>query len=408
MEKQNRKILLVSQHFYPEAFVINPLCQEMARLGVDVEVLTGQPNYPNGKIYDGYKATSIRIDHFNENIKVNRVPMLPRGNASKYRLILNYLSFILSATFIGTWLVRKSTFDAIFVYATSPIFQAFAAIVIKYIFRKKLVIWVQDIWPDVLQGTGTVTNPHILKIVGYMVNWVYRQSDLLVVQSEAFIEDVSARAPSKKVIYIPNPALPLAQGREYDKISTKDDFTVLFAGNVGRAQNFDTVLEAATILKPYKEIKIVVAGSGVDRERVMAIAKKQSLNISFIGQVGHDQIASVLAQADCLLVSLVASPIVSKTVPSKIPTYMAAGKPIIGSLNGAGAEIIKDAQSGLVSEAGNAELLAENILCLYNDVDGQREIFGTKSYEYFEKHFEISAVATKFQNILEEDLALPK
>ena len=408
MKKQNRKILLVSQHFYPEAFVINPLCQEMARLGVDVEVLTGQPNYPNGKIYDGYKAISIRIDYFNENIKVHRVPMFPRGNAGKLRLILNYLSFILSATFIGSWLVRKSTFDTIFVYATSPIFQAFAAIVIKYIFRKKMVIWVQDIWPDVLQGTGMVTNRHILKIIGYMVNWIYRQSDLLVVQSEAFIEDVSSRAPNKKVVYIPNPALPLAQGRDYDKIGTKDDFIVLFAGNVGRAQNFDTVLDAANILKPYKEIKFVVAGSGVDRERVMAIAEKLSLNISFIGHVGHDQIASVLSQADCLLVSLVANPIVSKTVPSKIPTYMAAGKPIIGSLNGAGVKIIKEAQAGLVSEAGNAELLAENILCLYKDADGQREIFSKKSYEYFEKQFEISAVAMKFQNILEEDLAPPK
>ena len=293
-------------------------------------------------------------------------------------------------------------------YATSPIFQAFSAIVIKRLYRKKLVIWVQDIWPDVLQGTGIVTNRHILNVIGYMVNWIYSQSDLLVVQSEAFIEDVSSRVPNKKVIYIPNPALPLAQGRDYDKIGTKDDFIVLFAGNVGRAQNFDTVLDAANILKPYKEIKFVVAGSGVDRERVMAIAEKQSLNISFIGHVGYDQIASVLSQADCLLVSLVANPIVSKTVPSKIPTYMAAGKPIIGSLNGAGAKIVKEAQAGLVSEAGNAELLAENILCLYNNIDGQREIFGKKSCEYFEKQFEISAVATKFQNILEEDLALPK
>ena len=208
--------------------------------------------------------------------------------------------------------MRKSTFDVIFgVRATSPIFQAFSAIVIKRL-RKKLVIWVQDIWPDVLQGTGIVTNRHILNVIGYMVNWIYSQSDLLVVQSEAFIEDVSSRVPNKKVIYIPNPALPLAQGRDYDKIGTKDDFIVLFAGNVGRAQNFDTVLDYANILKPYKEIKFVAVGSGVDRERVMAIAEKQSLNISFIGHVGYDQIVSVLSQADCLLVSLVANPIVSK------------------------------------------------------------------------------------------------
>ena len=151
-----------------------------------------------------------------------------------------------------------------------------------------------------------------------------------------------------------------------------------------------------------------MVGSGVDRERVKEIAEKQSLNISFTGLVGHDQIASVLAQADCLLVSLVANPIVSKTVPSKIPTYMAAGKPIVGSLNGEGAKIIKEAQAGLVSEADNAELLAKNILLLYNDAEGQREIFGTRSYQYFQKQFEISAVAKKFQNILEEDLMLSK
>ena len=292
--------------------------------------------------------------------------------------------------------MRKSTFDVIFVYATSPIFQAFSAIVIKRLYRKKLVIWVQDIWPDVLQGTGIVTNRHILKVLGYMVNWIYSQSDLLVVQSEAFIEDVSSRA-EQKVIYIPNPALPLAQGRDYDKIGTKDDFIVLFAGNVGRAQNFDTVLDAANILKPYKEIKFVVAGSGVDRERVMAIAEKQSLNISFIGHVGYDQIASVLSQADCLLVSLVANPIVSKTVPSKIPTYMAAGKPIIGSLNGAGAKIVKEAQAGLVSEAGNAELLAENILCLYNDIDGQREIFSKKAVNILKSNLKFPQLQRNFK-----------
>ena len=304
---------------------------------------------------------------------------------------------------IGSWLVRKSKFDTIFVYATSPIFQTAVAIFIKWIYRKRLVIWVQDLWPDVLEATGTIKNKRLLRLIGKMVGWIYSRCDLILVQSKEFVENIQIWVPSKKIIYLPNPSLLLESGLNFPTIRSKKDFIIVFAGNIGRAQAFDTILEAAKNLRNYKEIKFVIVGAGVDKARAEEIASENALNMVFIGKVEHASINGVLEQSDCVLVSLSAHPIVSKTIPSKIATYMASGKPIIGSLDGAGARIINEAEAGLIGEAENVNVLTENIIKMFKISDKQRKRFGKNGYEYFKKYFEMEIVASRLNQILTKE-----
>lgn len=392
------KVLIVGQYFWPETFRINEVAQSLKTLGCEVTVLTGQPNYPSGVVGEGYKAASVRTQ-CHEGLTICRVPLVPRGNGSALRLILNYLSFVLSACAFGPWLLRKQRFDIIFVYAMSPIVQVIPASWFAFLKDAKLVAWVQDLWPESLSATGFIHNKKLLKLVGVVVRWIYRRCDLLLVQSIAFIPPVMAMAGKTPVKYHPNPgesAPNQVQSHSPPALALLPGFNVVFAGNLGTVQALGTVLNAAELLLPHSGVRMVLVGSG---SRSAWLQKEVTLrgltNVQLPGRYAAEDMPGILAQASVLLVSLMRDPIMSLTVPSKVQAYLAAGKPIIASLDGEGARVVEESGAGMSCVAEDAAALAAAILTLKTLPLDQLQQMGVSGQAYYKQHFDPAMLATK-------------
>lgn len=396
------KVLILSQHFWPETFRINEVAVSLRESGCNVAILTGQPNYPDGKIFPGYKAVHARIDRYN-GISVYRVPLIPRGKGGALRLTLNYISFIVTACTIGIWLLRRKRFDTVFVYGTSPILQAIPAIIFGKLKRARVVVWVQDLWPDSLEATGFVRNRLALSAVGIVVRWIYQHSDLLLAQSHAFVTSVAAMAGRTTVLYHPNPGERVFQSVETGtaKVVLEPGFNILFAGNLGTVQALDTILDAAEQLRDVNDLRFVLAGSG-SRSTWLAqeLVRRKLENVSLLGRLPPEAMPGLLSQASVLLVTLARSPILGQTVPSKVQAYLAAGKPIIASLDGEGARLVEEAAAGMSCPAEDASALAQACRKLYSASPEDRERIGRAGRCFFEKHFDPDMLASRLAKLL--------
>ena len=192
------RLLVVSQYFWPENFRINDLVRSLVRLGHEVDVLTGKPNYPEGVLFNGYHAAGCQVESWG-GAAVYRVPLFPRGERSKWRLALNYFSFVFTGLLLGPWVLRKRQYDVVFAYGLSPILVAIPAIFLAWIKRRKLIVWVQDLWPESLVATGYVRNTWVLGAVKWLVRWIYQRSDLLLVQSRAFVASIEVLSPGSAI-----------------------------------------------------------------------------------------------------------------------------------------------------------------------------------------------------------------
>ncbi len=391
------RILVVTQYFWPESFRITEVVQTLLGLECDVTVLTGQPNYPEGKTFAGYRATGCGVQrHPSEGFDIYRVPQVPRGGGSGLRLALNYVSFILSACTFGLWLLRGKKVDVVFVYAPSPILQVIAGIVVAKVKGCAVVTWVQDLWPESLAVTGFVQNRHLLGMVRRVVRWIYQHNDLLLVQSRSFVEPVQSLAGGTHVIYYPNPG-ELAFDRSpvtLSPLALDGGFNVVFAGNLGTVQALDTVLDAAEMLLDVPRLKIVLVGSGSRSAWLESqIADRGLHNVRLAGRFPPDVMPSILAQASALLVSLARNSTLSQTVPAKIQAYLAAAKPVIASLDGEGAAIVREAKAGITCPAEDSLALADAIRtmsALSPTVLGQ---YGVAARSYYERHFHPKVLA---------------
>lgn len=392
-------ILVVTQYFWPESFSINDIVKSLTDKGHNVNVLTGKPNYPDGKVFSGYSIWGTSNEEWN-GTTLYRVPLIPRGKKSAFRLVVNYFSFILSGVFFAPWLLRRKHIDVIFVYAPSPILQAIPAIFLAWIKGCPNIVWVQDLWPESLEATGYIHNKRISKLVSKLVSWIYRHSDLLLVQSHAFIDSVSALASGKPIIYYPNsvdtsfskPAtmkVPKIKGLE-------KDFSVLFAGNIGTAQAVETIVEAARILKDYDNINFVIIGSGSRLQWIIEqIEEYQLTNLEVPGRFPVEMMPRYMQKASALLVSLTDQPTFTKTVPNKVQAYMASGKPILACLNGEGARVVTEANAGLAIPAEDAQGLADAILQLHQMSDKEREKLGENGRLYYKTHYDHDKLVEK-------------
>jgi glycosyltransferase involved in cell wall biosynthesis len=385
------KILIVSQYFWPEGFRINEIAKTLQEKGVEVEVLSGKPNYPQGEIFSGYRAWGCQ-QQSHQGININRIPLLARRKGALH-LALNYLSFVMTGLVFAPWVLRKRQFDVIFVYGTSPILQAIPALFIGWIKGCTVVLWVQDLWPESLSATGHVRNQAVLKMVEWIVRFIYRHSDLLLVQSRAFEGPVSALASGTPVIYYPNSvdgSFALQADSEPPVVAGLDKgFSVMFAGNIGAAQGVGIIVEAAELLKQYTDIKFVVLGDGSSRAGMLEVAQKRELNNLYMpGRFPVETMPGLMQKASVLLVTLTDQPIFALTVPNKVQAYMAAGRPIIACLNGEGARLVVEAGAGLATPAEDAKALVETILRLYRLQPGEREAMGNKGRKYYKEHFD--------------------
>ena len=403
------RVLVLSQYYWPESFRITEVVASLRRMGYHVTVLTGQPNYPQGEVFDGYSAGGCGVQQHKTGYSICRVPLVPRGRGGGLGLVSNYLSFVLSASLLGPWLLRKQHFDLIFVYAPSPIIQAIPAVWLAFIKRAKLVTWVQDLWPESLEATGFVRNRRVLDMVAVLVRWIYRRCDLLLVQSQAFILPVRAMAGETPVQYHPNPgqsAFTQAGPLDPPALLLEPGFNVVFAGNLGTVQALGTVLDAAELLRPHADVRVVLVGSGSRSEWLhQEVARRMLGNVQLPGRFPPQSMPGILAQASVLLVSLARSPIMSQTVPSKVQAYLAAGKPIVASLDGEGARVLEESGAGVSCPAEDAAALAEAVLRLRAIPHAELQSMGEAGQIYYKQHFDPAVLATRLAQHFSQVLA---
>jgi len=385
------KLLVVSQYFWPEGFRINDLVKTLTEKGVEVDVLTAKPNYPEGRIYPGYRALGCQREQWC-GANLYRIPLVPRGAKSTPRLVMNYFSFIVSGLLFGPWLLRKRRYDAIFVYGVSPILQAIPALFLSCFKRSPVIIWVQDLWPESLAATGYVRNQRVLALVALLVRFIYRRADLLLVQSRAFVPLVTSLAPGKPVLYYPNSvdqAFCAPSAVALPDIPALDQgFPVVFAGNIGVGQAVEVIIEAAFLLKDHTDIRFVVIGQGSRRDWMREQVELLGLtNLHLPGRYPVSTMPGLMQKAGALLVSLTDEPIFAATVPNKVQAYMASGRPILASLNGEGARLVKEAGAGLTTPAGDAKALAAAVLQLFQMTPAERDKLGVNGRRYFKNQF---------------------
>jgi glycosyltransferase involved in cell wall biosynthesis len=389
------RVLIVSQYFWPENFRINDLASELISRGHEVTVLTGLPNYPDGRIFAAYQENPKVFSTF-EGAPVFRVPIIPRGNTA-VRLVLNYLSFVVSGLFLGARALRGKQFDAIFVFQTSPITSALPALWLRRRKHAPLLMWVLDLWPETLEAIGVVRSPLLLSWVGALAGFIYRRCDRILIQSRAFAENVVLQGGDQdRIRYLPGWAEAVfASGSEIvdsapELAPYRTDFRLVFAGNIGEAQDFPTLIEAAGLLRDVEGLRIIVVGEGraAPAMREEVVRRGLSERIVFLGRFPLERMPGFFNAADALLVSLRDEPIWARTIPGKVQSYLAAGRPIIGMLNGEGSRVIDEAGAGLTGPAGDACALAGNIRRMMSLSDEARRELGKAGRAYCAREFE--------------------
>lgn len=401
-------ILILTQYFKPETFIINELVLEMEKLGHTITVLTGKPNYPEGKIFEGFRIWGIQRENYGENIEVFRVPLLPRGHGRAINLILNYISFVISATLLGPFLLRKKKFDLIFTFAVSPITVAIPGLVMNLFKKAFFVLWVQDLWPESLIVTKYVKNKFILNAVEWMVKVIYKGSDLILVQSKAFFEPITRIYAKAEIEYYPNSFRKYERYEDSHSLPEQlesilvQNFSVVFAGNIGKAQSVETIVESAKKLKNISNLKIVFVGSGSSLAWIQEEKKRFNLdNIECVGRFDLSVMPLIYSKAKLMLLTLNSDDILKYTLPWKTQSYLAAGKPILGAIDGEGARIILESDCGFVGKAEDAEELANNIRRAMNLSTMELEKLGKNGLAYFEKHFEMQNQTKKLFQLIE-------
>ena len=400
-------VLVFSQHFWPESFRINDVAQSLRAAGHEVTVLTGQPNYPGGAVYPGYRAGATGVERW-DGIDVHRVPLAPRGANSARRLVLNYLSFIFSSALFGAWRLRGQRFDVVFVYASSPLLQTIGALVLARLKGCAIVTWVQDLWPESLQATGYIRNPRVLAIIAAVVRGIYKRQDLVLVQSPGFEGPVRALAPTALPVRVhPNPSEDQPDDHAPAALKLPPGFNIVFAGNLGMAQALDAVLDAAERLRDLAELRFVLVGSGQRSAALaQAVAARNLTNVMLPGRFEPAQMPAILAQARALLVSLVDDPAMALTVPSKIQSYLAAGKPVIAALHGEGARVVDEAGAGVACAADDGAALAAAVRRLHAMGEAERAAMGEAGRRYHDEHYAPAVLTPRLVAHLQDAIEL--
>lgn len=397
------KILLVSQYFYPENFKINDLIFSLKKRGHDITILTGKPNYSKTTFFDGYGWKSSDFETI-FGIPVYRTNLFARRKGGPFRLFLNYISFAILALFK----VRKikGPFDLIFVYQTSPVTVGVPAIFAKKIFKIPIYFWVQDLWPESLRAAGGINNKLILSIFNSLTVWMYNHSRKVLIQSDGFREYIKNQGISdNKIVYYPNLTedfyTPLTGVKKYSEFFEQKFFNIVFAGNIGEAQSFDTIIGAMALLKNLP-VKVIVLGDGRYKETALRLINENGLesHFNFIGSYPSIEMPIFFSHADALLVSLKRNKIFSLTIPAKVQSYLACGKPVIGSLDGSGAQIIIDAKCGVVSHSEDIVELSKNIKEIISMDKYKLNEMGRNGRYYYEKEFDRKFLLDRLEKIL--------
>jgi glycosyltransferase involved in cell wall biosynthesis len=399
------RILIVTQYFWPESFRINDLSLALKERGHEITVLTGKPNYPKGTFSDGYGFFSKRTELWN-GIKIYRSPLIPRGKGKGIQLFVNYFSFAFFASI--RMLFINQTFDRIFVYEPSPITVGLPGIVAKFKSKAPMYFWVQDLWPESVSAAGGINNKFVLSFLNWLTKLIYKNSEKVLVQSKAFIPYIlNQDIKLTKLIYYPNSTESYYKVTEptLEKLNKLPKGKILmFAGNIGESQSFDTLLNAAVLLKEYlKDVHWVILGEGRMRDYVQSKIIELNLENTFhlLGAFPSEDMPNFFTCADALIVSLKKGTIFSHTIPSKIQSYLACGKPILTSLDGEGSRVVEEANAGFISPSEDPIAFANIIKKFFDLTIDEQTVLGYNARKYFEIEFERELLVDKLEEILE-------
>ena len=393
------KILVVSQYFYPETFRVNALCEELVRRGHDVTVLTGYPQYPQGRIYDGYGFGKPYEKEWN-GVKIERVKVRPRGK-TPLGLLLNCYTFVSQGK---KWVRKcKEKFDAVYVFEVSPVTVGLPAVAYKKKFGTPVYFNVQDLWPENVEIVLGIHNKLIIGAINKIVDKIYSASDKILCSSNSFVENIAARGVSRdKLVFWPQFCNePQLDGTYKPDCYSDEFFNIVFTGNIGEAQGLDLLADAAAKLRD-TNVRWFLVGDGRARENLENYVAENGLSdiVKFIGKVSENEANRYIHFADCAYLSFRNNRLFDMTLPAKLQSYMACGTPILAAAGGESARVVSDAQCGFVCEQ-NAEKLAETVRERVLPSDGLA-LMREKSREYFENNFTKELVVGRLEEMMKE------
>lgn len=400
------RILLLTQWFEPEpTFKGLVFAKELVRLGYEVQVVTGFPNYPGGKIYPGYKIRWLQHEVI-DGVRITRVPLYPSHDRSALKRIATYLSFAVTAGFYC--LFRLPKVDVVHAYHP-PLTIGIVASLMKLLRKIPVVYDIHDLWPDTLESTGMISNKKILSIVNYFANWIYRHMDRITINTPGYLRRLVERGvPAKKmnVIYswCDEKALECVKNPDLSQFPSKDKFRILFAGTMGKAQALDAVLDAANQIKNSDpRICFVFVGGGIALDHLKATARNRDLhNVIFLPKLPMNQIGGLLQEADALLVHLKKDSLFEISIPSKTQAYMAMGKPILMAVQGDAADLVKEAKCAVEAMSEDADSIANAAKKLASFSDEELAEMGYRAKAYYNDHLALKIGVARFAEIFNE------
>lgn len=404
----NAKVLVVSQHFWPEGFRINDICDYLVEKGVDVEVLCGLPNYPKGEFFPGYTWRGPFKEQHN-GMEIFRAPEIPRGDNSSLRIFLNYMSFP-AASLIHLPRLMFGKYDKIFLYQLSPVMMSITGLILSKVRKIESTMYVLDLWPENLFSVLNIQNKFLRRLAEKVSHWHYRQADKIVVLSEQMrvkIQSITG-LPDEKITVVPQACESLYEQEIHDPELAQrlgEGFKVVFTGNISPAQSFETIIHAAETLESegLTDISWVIVGDGMSRGDVESEITRRGLGDVFQFE-GHHPVADIpkyTTLADVLVGCLVKSELLEATIPAKVMSYIASGRPLALAMDGEVRSLVEDqAQCGLVGPAGDSSALADNIRSLHAMTPEQRRDLGAKGKAYHFAHLERSIVLGRLKDFL--------
>lgn len=387
-----KRILLVAQNFYPEFFKSNDIASDLVERGYKVDVLTGIPNYPEGVFPKGYGVFRKRADEY-KGARVYRAYQIPRGRkATSIRLSINYLSFVFTSTlWVLFYFVWKKKYDAIIVHQTSPVTQAWPAMLLGKIKHIPIYTWVLDIWPDSVLSTINSDNKFIKQPLDWFTDWMYRSSTKILISSPGFAKLVNRNADySDRIVDFPNWSEDIAAMPLENIPSLPDGFIIMMAGNIADGQGISDIVQAIEKLKEYRDIYWVFVGGGALMPWLKDYVVEHSLenNVLVLGRYSFEYMSAFYSAADVMLLTLKRSicPHLNATVPARVQSYLSAGKLIVGMAGEGVQTLVNGNHCGLIAPSGDYDLLAQNILTLYNNRSMIADM-GRRSRELFEQQY---------------------
>ena len=402
-----KRILVVSQHFWPESFRINDICDGFVEKGYEVEVLCGIPNYPTGQFFDGYGITKRRFQK-RKGIKIRRCFEIKRGSNSNLRIFLNYISFPVSSLFHLPYLLTQK-YDKIFLFQTSPVLMSLTGILLGKIKKIETTMYVLDLWPENLYSVLNVESKILRSIAFAVSTWHYKQVDKIVANSRKLQQILKKRVKIKdeNLMFMPQFCEKIYEKTIVDENLQKqysDTFNLVFTGNISPAQSFETVIEAAKILKQkgLKHLKWIIVGDGMSRKWLEERVKEEGLasNFTFSGQVPMEEIPKYTQIADGLFACLSKSEMLDAALPAKVFSYYAAGKPVILAMDGEVQEIVRESKAGYVVDAEDSLGLVEAVMKLYQTDEIERNKMGENAKSYYNRYFERNINLNKLVNFI--------